>query len=53
MMKPEMKRKISRTTGVNDGINFKNFHGFGLYLCGSIEGMFAASVNKIIDFRLP
>jgi len=52
MLKPEMKRKISRTTGLNNGINLKNVHVFGLDLCGSIQGMFAASVNKIIYFRV-
>jgi len=53
MLKPKMNRKISRTTGVNNGMNFKNVHVFGLDLCGSIQGRFAVSVNKIIDFRVP
>jgi hypothetical protein len=45
MLKPEIKRKISKTTGVNNGINLKNVCVFGLDLCGSVQGVFEASVN--------
>jgi hypothetical protein len=53
MLKLEMKRKISRNAGLNNNTNFKNVCVFGLDLCGSIQGKFAASVNKIIGFQVP